>query len=240
MILFALSMALIIYWREGDVRNQISFLHVLCWQIGIWILWWPAYLVFEKMIVKSGWRKGIALASGFLWLGIHYSWFVFLSSRFSPYLGLPATRYGVYPYFFIFWTLVDIVLIWYVLNILDRQKLKFMESKPAMFELSRGDKTFYCHPEQIHWLSAEDYYTRFHTEQGAFLIRNSLTEILKKLPQGDFKRIHRSTVINIRYVSGLGKTRNGGLEVILKDGSTRKVSRNHLKEIKSLFKSRSI
>lgn len=240
LILFALSMALTIYWREGDVRDQISFLQVVCWQIGIWILWWPGYLVFEKVIITSGRPGGVALGLGFLWVGMHYGWFFFLSSQFSPYLGFPATRYGVYPYFFIFWTLVDMVLIWYLLNFLKRQKQKIIESRPVIFELSRGDRTFYCHPEQIYWLSAEDYYTRFHTEQGAFLIRKSLTEILRELPQDDFKRIHRSTVIHIKYVSGLGKTKNGGLEVILKDGSTRKVSRSHLKEIKTLLKGRSV
>lgn len=240
LVLFALSMALLIYWREGDVRNQISFLHVLYWQAGIWIPWWLSFLVFERIISKSSLPDSIVYGLGFLWIGVHYSWFFFLSSHFSPYLGLPATGYGVYPYFFIFWTTVDIVLIWFMLNLLKRQKLKSSETKPVIFELSRGDSTYYCNPKEIYWLSSEDYYTMFHTEQGAFLVRNSLKDILKKLPQDDFKRIHRSTVININYVSGLGKTKNGGLEVILNDGSRRRVSRNYTPEIKSLFKSRSI
>lgn len=135
---------------------------------------------------------------------------------------------------------MDIVLILFLLDILHRQKQKFTKAKPFIFELSRGDRTYYFGPEQINWLSAEGYYTEFHTTQGVFLIRKPLKDILKNLPQIDFKRIHRSTVVNVNYVSGFGKTKNNSLEVILKDASRRRVSRSYSKEIRSFFKDRSI
>ncbi|RLD25625.1 MAG: hypothetical protein DRI75_13040 [Bacteroidetes bacterium] len=240
LILFALILSILIYWRENEVQDQISFYNVLLWQVGIWIPWALIFLVFKKIVYKSGLQNSKIRGLGILWIGIHYVWFFYLSSQFSPYLGMPATRYGVYPYFFIFWTIMDIVLIWNILNILTRQKLILNDTSPIKFKLSRGNRTFYCDLKQIFWLSSEGYYTSFHTEQGIFLIRKSLKNILKELPQSDFKRVHRSTVININYVSGFGKTKNNGLEVILKDGSRRSVSRNYSKEIRAFFKSRSI
>lgn len=229
-----------IYWRENEVQGQVSFLNVLLWQAAIWIPWTLFFLVFKKIVYTSKLSKGIILGLGFLWVAVHYIWFFFLSSHFSPYLGLPATGYGVYPYFFIFWILADLVLMLFLLDVFHRQKQEFNKTKPFVFELSRGSSTYYFNPEQIHWLSADGYYTVFHTVQGAFLIRRTLKDIIKKLPQIDFKRIHRSTVINVNYVSGLGKTKNNSLEVILKDASRCRVSRSYSKEIRSFFKDRSI
>jgi len=240
LVLSPLFLAILIYWRENEVQDQISFFNVLLWQIGIWVPWLLIFLIFKKIVNKSNLPNSIIRGLGLLWIVIHYVWFFYLSSQFSPYLGMPATRYGVYPYFFIFWTIMDILLIWNVLNILNQQKLISNETRLFKIELSRGNKTYYLDHEQIHWLSSEGYYTSFHTDQGIFLIRKSLKLILKELPQTDFKRVHRSTIINVNYVSGFGKTINNGLEVILKDGSRRSVSRNYSKDIKAFFRSRSI
>jgi hypothetical protein len=61
------------------------------------------------------------------------------------------------------------------------------------------------------------------------------------IPTGeDFRKIHRSTIINVNYVSGLARGKNDGLEVILKDSTKRKVSRNYSKEIRTFFKNRSL
>ena len=189
LILFALILSILIYWKESEVQDQIAFHHVLLWQIGIWIPWSLIFLLFRKIVYKLVLQNSLKLGLGILWIGIHYVWFFYLSSLFSPYLEMPATRYGVYPYFFIFWTLIDIVLIWNVLNILTRQKLVLNETVPVKYEFSRGNRTYYCDLKQIFWLSSEGYYTSFHTDQGTFLIRKSLKNILKELPESDFKRV---------------------------------------------------
>ena len=104
---------------------------------------------------------------------------------------------------------------------------------------SRGDKKFFCESDQIHWLAAEDYYTKLYTDHGNFIIRKTLKKFCKELPHEEFKRIHRSTVINVNHVSGLARGNNDSLEVILKDGSRRRVSRNFTKEVRAFFRGRS-
>jgi len=239
LFIFAILVATLIYWREDEVRNQVSFFHVLLWQSSIWIPWVLAYWIIEKIQVKylkNKYLKILLYGAGILWVGIHFIWFFYLSSNFSPYLGMPATGYGVYPYFFIFWTIVDIGLTWVVIEKTKPLKEKDSISKPKIFELSRGDKKFFCEANQIHWLSAEGYHTKLYTDQGNFVIRKTLKDFCKKLPQGEFKRIHRSTVINVHQVSGLARGKNDSLEVILKDGSRRRVSRNYTKEVRAFFR----
>jgi len=172
---------------------------------------------------------------------LHFAWFDFISSNYSPYLGLPETNHGVYGYFFIFWTIIDVGLVWFVLERINKsrkptEKIAHNDlSEPTVFELTRGDKTYFCGPEQIHWLAAENYYTKFHTVHGEFLIRKSLKNCYQNLSLETFKRIHRSTIVNVGFVSAFSRGKNSNMEVVLKDGTRRNISRNYIKDIKSYF-----
>lgn len=232
-------LGLLIYWREYSVREQVSLLQVLIWQIGIWTPWTFSFKVFEKIMEKTHQtRMGILLlfVSCILWVGLHYGWFFFLSATFSPYLGLSETRFGVYPYFFIFWTLMDLGLMWFVI---DKLQVVKSEEPPLLVELTRGGNKYFCGPEQIHWLAAENYYTKLYTTEGVFVMRKPLKAFHDVLPPVIFKKIHRSTIINVNYVSELAKGHDHRLEVVMKDGTRRRVSRNFAKEINHFFKQRS-
>ena len=191
----------------------------------------------EVLTGKAKFGILILIGSCITWVGLHFGWFFFLSSSFSPYLGLADSRYGVYRYFFIFWTLIDIALIWFVID-----KLKGIEYKelppPLLFELSRGNNKYFCEPSQILLLSAENEYTKLYTTEGIFVMRKPLKSFHDVLPQDMFRKIHRSTIINVNYVSELARGNDKSLEVILKDGTKRKVSRSFVKEINLFFKNR--
>jgi hypothetical protein len=216
-ISIALVMGLLIYLREYETRDQVTLYRVFLWQLGIWLPWIIGFKVLERIIKKINKTKfGIflLLSSSIIWAGLHLGWFFFLSSTYSPYLGLPGSRFGVYRYFFIFWTLIDVGLIWFVID-----KLKGVES-------------------QIQLLVAENYYTKLYTTEGVFVMRKPLKSFQDVLPPDMFKRIHRSTIINVNYVSELAKDDYKSLEVIMKDGTRRKVSRNFVKEINLFFRNR--
>jgi len=119
LVLFAISLASIIYWREDGARQEVAFWHVGIWQVCIWIPWVFGYHFFGWVIKSTQHfkpKKIVLLGSCIIWTGVHFVYFFEISSNFSPYLELTATRYGVYPYFFIFWTLIDIGLILHILN----------------------------------------------------------------------------------------------------------------------------
>lgn len=239
-ISIALVMGLLIYLREYETRDQVTLYRVFLWQLGIWLPWIIGFKVLERIIKKINKTKfGIflLLSSSIIWAGLHLGWFFFLSSTYSPYLGLPGSRFGVYRYFFIFWTLIDVGLIWFVID-----KLKGVENEklppPLLFELTRGSNKYFCEPSQIQLLVAENYYTKLYTTEGVFVMRKPLKSFQDVLPPDMFKRIHRSTIINVNYVSELAKDDYKSLEVIMKDGTRRKVSRNFVKEINLFFRNR--
>ncbi|MEP0134098.1 MAG: LytTR family DNA-binding domain-containing protein [Eudoraea sp.] len=239
-ISIAVVIGLLIYLRENATQDQVTLYSVLLWQLGIWIPWIIGFKILErtfKKIHKTKFGNFLLLGSGIIWVGLHFGWFFFLSSTYSPYLGLTGSRFGVYRYFFIFWTLIDVGLIWFIID-----KLKGVEKEelppPLLFELTRGSNKYFCEPTQIQLLVSENYYTKLYTTQGIFVMRKPLKSFQDVLPQDIFKRIHRSTIINVNYVSELARVDYKSLEVIMKDGTRRKVSRNFVKEINLYFRNR--
>ena len=239
-IAIALLLGLLIYWRESDARDQVYLYHVMLWQTTIWAPWIIGFWVLDSIIKKTNkakFRVLMLFGSCFILVGLHFGWFFFLSSYFSPYLDIPGSRYGVYRYFFIFWTLIDVGLIWFMID-----KLKGVENEelppPLLFELTRGGNKYFCEPAQILLLAAENYYTKLYTTEGVFIMRKPLKSFQEVLPSDTFKKIHRSTIINVNYVSELARGNDQSLEVIMKDGTRRRVSRSFIKEITLFFKDR--
>lgn len=239
-ISISLLLGLLIYWRESDAREQVNLYHVLLWQIAIWTPWIIGFRILGSIIKKTNKAKYKVLkllGSCIILVGLHFGWFFMLSSNFSPYIGQYGSRFGVYRYFFIFWTLLDVGLIWFMID-----KLKVVENEelppPLLFELTRGGNKYFCEPEQILLLAAENYYTKLYTTEGVFIMRKPMKSFQEVLPSNTFKKIHRSTIINVNYVSELARDNGKGLEVIMNDGTRRRVSRSFIKEISLFFKKR--
>ncbi len=236
----AILLAVLIYWREYTTREQVAPYRVLLWQLLIWLPWILGFKGMQRLIPvarKTSFGKVWILGAALIGVVFHYGWFFLLSNTVSPYLHLPGSRFGVYRYFFIFWTLIDIGLMWFVIDKLWKGEREEMP-RPVLFELTRGKNKYFCEAPQIHLLAAENYYTRLFTAEGVFLMRKPLKYFHDLLPGNMFRKIHRSTIINVNEVSELAKGQDHGLEVIMKDGTRRRVSRNYVKEITHFFKDR--
>lgn len=233
-------MGILIYWREYAARDHVSLLHVLLWQLLIWLPWGFGFEGLERIVDKFKGRKHgkpLAFTVGLFWVLVHFGWFFVISSSISPYLEFSESRFGVYRYFFIFWTLIDLGLLWFVVD-----KLWSIEGEhgpsPVLLELTRGSKTYFCEPDQVHWLVSENYYTKISTDSGVFVMRRLLKTFLDILPSELFKKIHRSTIVNVAYVTELEGNSSQGFELVLKDGTKHRVSRSFSKEILLFFKGR--
>lgn len=237
----SLVLSLAIYLREGSLKHQIDFSNVLLWQMIIWSPWAAAFYLLS--IVNTNLRTIkygdiIYYVSGLVWVCLHYVWFYFISSNYSPYLGQPGTGYGVYRYFFIFWTLIDLIFIGYIKNNKYAQRpdtSEKKESKPTLIQLTRGRETFFCEPRDIHWLSSVNYYTTLYTVHGKFIMRKTLKYYNEHINSDEFIQIHRSTIVNVKYVKGLSKSRNE-LCVVLKDDTKKTVSKKNQPKVRSIFK----
>jgi DNA-binding LytR/AlgR family response regulator len=59
----------------------------------------------------------------------------------------------------------------------------------------------------IRWIKADGNYTEFHTSGERFVQTVQLSKVEKRLPKNLFRRVHRSYMVNIDYVTGfLGNT----------------------------------
>jgi DNA-binding LytR/AlgR family response regulator len=83
--------------------------------------------------------------------------------------------------------------------------------------------------EQIAFLRSDEKYTLVVWVGGEALIRKSIRELLDGLEPETFIQIHRSTIVNLRFVAQVVKGPNETAEVHLKGRTeTLSVSRNHV------------
>ena len=89
--------------------------------------------------------------------------------------------------------------------------------------------------DDIDWVDAAGDYMCVHALGETHIVRSTLRELLKKLDDKLFVRIHRSTVVNIARVVSISSIQKGGSLLHLSEGQTLKVSRNYRESTRKLF-----
>ena len=85
--------------------------------------------------------------------------------------------------------------------------------------------------ENITHFEAEGAYVNVHTDKRTHLIRERMKTLEKRLPPGQFCRIHRSTIVNLDWVEALEPTDPGDVVARLTTGKRLRVSRSRRKEM---------
>ena len=88
---------------------------------------------------------------------------------------------------------------------------------------------------EIDWVDAAGDYMCLHVGGKTHIMRSTMKELLAKLPEKDFVRIHRSTIVNIHRVTSVSSLSKGEFRLQLGTETTLKVSRNYRKSIASLL-----
>ncbi|MDR7132629.1 DNA-binding LytR/AlgR family response regulator [Algoriphagus sp. 4150] len=60
--------------------------------------------------------------------------------------------------------------------------------------------------DEIEWIKAEGTYTQIHVNNKQYTLRNTVKELIKKLPEGQFARIHKSYIVNLKNVDAVNAT----------------------------------
>ena len=71
--------------------------------------------------------------------------------------------------------------------------------------------------DDVRFITVDGNYARLNTSQGRFRIRETLNNLASSLDPASFARIHRSVIVNLRYVERLELTPEGGSSVVLRD-----------------------
>ena len=81
-----------------------------------------------------------------------------------------------------------------------------------------GVKDVIVHTDTIEWIEAADYYNGIRVKGRTFLIRETTTQLSQKLDPSVFVRIHRSAIVNIRYVKEIYREGPDEGTVVMADG----------------------
>ncbi|TAN49152.1 MAG: response regulator transcription factor [Rhodospirillales bacterium] len=86
----------------------------------------------------------------------------------------------------------------------------------------------------IQWIEAEDNYVRLHVEGTSHLLRMSMATLLSRLDPKEFRRIHRSSIVNLDQIHEVHPWFSGDHVVIMKDGTRLTMSRTYRDQFKEL------
>ncbi|MFQ6092594.1 MAG: LytR/AlgR family response regulator transcription factor [bacterium] len=101
----------------------------------------------------------------------------------------------------------------------------------------KGKKIILLDVQDVVWIGAEETLNFVYTTQNRYLVNYTLTELERKLNPNLFFRIHRSTLININYVSEIIPWFAGQYRVVMKDKERTQLtlSRRRVKDLKEIF-----
>ncbi|WP_125718328.1 LytR/AlgR family response regulator transcription factor [Pseudoalteromonas rubra] len=81
--------------------------------------------------------------------------------------------------------------------------------------------------DTIRWIDAAGDYMCVHTESETHVLRITMKKLQTLLDEAQFARIHKSTIVNLSYVTAIKPMRNNESLVTLKGQVELKVSRNY-------------
>ena len=111
---------------------------------------------------------------------------------------------------------------------------KVQEGKSNPLLVKSGKHTIRVEMDHIYWIAADGPYLDVHTSEKKYVILDSLKHILQTLPD-NFKRIHKSTIVNIDQISSSKSRGNGDYDLLLKCGETVRLSRNYAQPLKGVL-----
>ena len=100
-----------------------------------------------------------------------------------------------------------------------------------------GGRVVFLAYDEIEWIEAAANYVRVHAGKVSYLLRSSIGSIAEKLPDDQFVRIHRSTVVNARIIKELQPCNSGEFIVVLRNGKELSCSRGYRAGLRRLIES---
>lgn len=121
-----------------------------------------------------------------------------------------------------------------LLGLLQQQtEIKKLHSIPHKI----GDRVILVKHEKITYFLSSEKYVEFYTKEGKkYMTQLSLKKLEERLP-GNFKRVHRSVIVNIEYIKEFRKYFRGKYILVLDDNTNTKIEtgRFYVDEIRNLI-----
>jgi two-component system LytT family response regulator len=92
--------------------------------------------------------------------------------------------------------------------------------------VSVGSRSEVVPVSTVSWIRSDDYYASVFAGGKAYVIRESLSELERRLDPREFVRVHRSAIVRLAMIRSLERPANGRCSVVLRDGTRIPVSRS--------------
>lgn len=108
-------------------------------------------------------------------------------------------------------------------------------TNPARIVFKSRGRILFLPISEIRWIAAEENYVRICTGTESHLLRETMTAMESKLDSQMFMRVHRSAIVNLKYVKEVRRETSGDFSVLLSNGQKVAMSRSHHSHIDSLI-----
>ena len=109
------------------------------------------------------------------------------------------------------------------------------ENTTRKLSIKDGDTITVIDESSIDWIDAAGDYMCIHVDGETHIMRSTLNDLLSRLDQQIFKRIHRSTVVNVNRIRQVQRHTKGEFFLHLDCDHSLKASRHYKDVIKSLL-----
>lgn len=82
-------------------------------------------------------------------------------------------------------------------------------------------------------IKSDDHYQKIYSKHGFFYVRDTISQFQNKLRDEDFRRVHRSAIVNLSEIVRFTPNGNGEYHLEMSNGESVKVSRTYKHEIKN-------
>ena len=131
---------------------------------------------------------------------------------------------------------IHLLTYWIIVALVHKKDWLGSKKSDALdrFVIKENKYTSFVELDQVHWIEALDHYQKLHTADGFFIYKDSMTNLMKRLPHEKFKRVHRSVIVNLSQIQGLRKSEKQ-LSISLSNGHELPVGKSFKSEVRSLF-----
>jgi two-component system LytT family response regulator len=119
-----------------------------------------------------------------------------------------------------------------IIDMLETQKQQYL----SRLIVRTGSRLHVVLAEETEWIGSADDYAELHTKGRTHLLRETLSELERRLDPAKFMRIHRSRIVRIDCITELKSIDNREYLVKLSDGSQHRSSRTYADRLTAWLK----
>ena len=90
---------------------------------------------------------------------------------------------------------------------------------PDLITLRGADRVWFVEPGDIDWIEADGDYVIVHVGTTRHRVREAISSIERRVPQGQLVRVSRSAIVNLSAVREMQRWFRGNFVIILRDGT---------------------